>query len=59
MKTKMDYEKKALDCMARMNHMHEFPNAYNEKLYRSNAVLCNMYMILMNKESMNTKMQSK
>jgi len=52
---KMDYEEMALFYMNKLNKMHEFPNAYNEKLYRSNAVLCNMYSMLAEKELINNE----
>ena len=56
---KMDYEEMALFYISKLNRMHEHPESFNELTYRHNAVLCNLYCILVEKELINNEIHTK
>ena len=53
MTNKMDYYEKAKFHMDKLNLMHAIPGTFNRSEYKHHAVLCSLYMTLIDKEEKN------
>ena len=51
--SKMDYEELAIKHMNRLNRMHEIPELFDIESYKHNAVLCSLYMSLIDRSEKN------